>query len=504
MHLSRKWSAVVLGGIFAVTLGALGPAGPQANPPAAASPEPAALTAAPEAGSPDTADSKPPGIDVLTRRPGTADGLLFLTPQQYLDAESLRGPQIVDDRGRTVWFRPVEQGLNATNFRVQTYRGEPVLTWWEGTTTELGMGRGTGYIADENYEIIATVQTPDSGEMIDLHEFTLTPRGTALVVSYQDVPHDLRPVGGPEDGTAVDAVVQEIDIATGEVLLDWHSLDHVPLEETDHLGQGSDRLDYLHVNSVSLDTDGDLLISGRHASTVYKVDRETGEVIWRLGGRNSDFRLGLGARFIEQHDVQGEGEGVYRIFDNGAASLVMGYESRVVWVKIDEEHGTATLLRQQIHPELMSASAEGGAQLLPGGNTLVSWGWAGRVSEFSPGGELLFDAAMAPGVSSYRAYRCAWEGEPAGDPGATVDGASGQVHAIWNGATGVAEWRVLGGDSEDELRPLARAPWDGMDTPVPLPEPGLTGIDHLRVEALDERGRVIGASPVQTVDVDAS
>jgi hypothetical protein len=496
MHLSRKWSAASLGGLFVVTLTALGPAGPQADTPAGAPPEPAALTAAPAA---DTSDAQPPGVDIVTSRPGTADGLLFLTPQQYLDEESLRGPQIVDDRGRTVWFRPIDQGLNATNFRVQTYRGEPVLTWWEGSTTELGMGRGTGYVADENYEVIATVQTPDGGEMIDLHEFTLTSEGTALVVSYQETPYDLSPVGGAEDGTVVDAVVQEIDVATGEVLLDWHSLDHVPLEETDYVGRGGDRLDYLHVNSVSVDTDGDLLISGRHTSTVYKVDRETGEIIWRLGGRTSDFRLGLGARFIEQHDVQGEGDGVYRLFDNGTSSLVMGYESRVVWLRIDEERHTATLLRQQIHPDMVSASAEGGAQVLPGGNTLVCWGWGSRVSEFSPTGELLFDATMDAGVSSYRAYRFAWEGEAPGDPEATVDGESGNVHAIWNGATGVAEWRLLGGASEDGLRQLSRTPWDGMDTSVPLPDGALTDVEYVRVEALDERGRVIGTSPVQTV-----
>jgi hypothetical protein len=488
MHLSRKWSAAVLGGLFAITFGSLGPAGPQADTLAAASATPEELASG----------SEPPGIDVVTQRPGTAPGFLFLTPQQYLDETTLRGPQIVDDQGRMVWFRPIEEGTSATNFRVQTYQGEPVLTWWEGTATPLGMGQGTGYIANENYEIIATVQTPDEGQMLDLHEFTLTPEGTALVISYQEVPYDLSPIGGAEDGTVVDAVVQEIDVETGEVVLDWHSIDHIPLEETDYLGD-HDRLDYLHVNSVSLDTDGNLLISGRHSSTIYKVDRETGEIIWRLGGRNSDFRLGLGARFIEQHDVQAEGNGVYRVFDNGSSSLVMGYESRVAWIKIDEVRGTAELVRQQIHPEMMSGSAEGGTQRLPNGNTLVSWGWAGRISEFSPSGQLLFDASMDPGVSSYRAYRQEWEGEPAGEPEVTVDSESDDVHAIWNGATDVAEWRVLGGDSESGLRPVARIGWNGLDTPVPVPGSVLADLDYVRVEALDERGQVIGTSPVEAV-----
>jgi hypothetical protein len=494
LQLSRKWSAAVLSGLTAITLGSLGPAGSQASASSDAAVQPAASSAA--AADPGTA---PPGIDVLTRRPGMADGLIFATPQQTKDPKAPRGPQIVDDHGRPVWFRPIEDGTYATDFRTQTYQGEPVLTWWEGESDLTGNGSGIGYIANENYEIIATVQTPDEGEMLDLHEFTLTPEGTALVISYQEVPYDLTPIGGPEDGTVIESVVQEIDVETGEVVLDWRSLDHVGIDETDAAGNLG-ALDYLHVNGVSVDTDGNLLISGRHASAVYKVDRETGEVIWQLGGRNSDFRFGTGARFMWQHDVQAEGDGVYRIFDNATHSPLVGYESRVAWIEIDEESRTAELVREQVHPELMSAVAEGGSQALPNGNTLVSWGSAGRISEFSPSGELLWDADLEGDMAStYRAYRQEWEGEPATKPEVTVDTESDDVHAVWNGATDVAEWRVMGGKSENNMRPVAEVTWNGLDTSVPMPGHVLDELEYVQVEALDDRGKVIDASPVEAV-----
>jgi hypothetical protein len=116
-----------------------------------------------------------------------------------------------------------------------------------------------------------------NGLDLDGHEFALTPQGTALVTIFHGVPFDLSSIGGPKDGIVVDGIVQEIDVATGRVLFEWHSLDHVPLDESYlPVSLNPDSYDYFHINAVNLDSDGDLLISGRHTSTVYKVDRQTG------------------------------------------------------------------------------------------------------------------------------------------------------------------------------------------------------------------------------------
>lgn len=206
---------------------------------------------------------------------------------------------------------------------------------------------------------------------------------------------------------------------------------------------------------MSLDTDGDLLVSAVGTSTVYKLDRETGEIVWRLGGKNSDFRLGAGARTIAQHDVVAVGDGTYRMFDNQNMHSE-GYETRVAWLRIDPRRGTAELERQLVHPDRVSTAVTGGSQGLPNGNTLVGWGSAGRISEFDAAGRLVFDAVFPQDYSSYRTYRDEWEGEPETAPEVRIDGASGDAHAVWNGATEVM--RLAGAGRRCAGRPAARRP----------------------------------------------
>ena len=95
-----------------------------------------------------------------------------------------------------------------------------------------------------------------------------------------------------------DSVVQEIDIKTGLVLFQWDSLDHVPLADSyAKFPPTGTPYDFLHLNSIEQDDDGNLLIGGRAVSALYKVNRSTGAVMWQLGGRRSSFTLGANASF---------------------------------------------------------------------------------------------------------------------------------------------------------------------------------------------------------------
>ena len=117
----------------------------------------------------------------------------------------------------------------------------------------------------------------------------------------------------------LDGIVQEVDIETGEVLFEWHSLDHVGLEESYYqsvAGPQDWAFDYFHINSIDPNPDGYLTISARRTSAVYKVDRKTGEVVWRLGGKNSDFEMGPGTRTDWQHDARRHPDDNITIFDN--------------------------------------------------------------------------------------------------------------------------------------------------------------------------------------------
>jgi hypothetical protein len=155
-------------------------------------------------------DLKPPVITMTTRSHRVSPGYVFLAPKRGAGQD---GPMIVDDRGELVWARKAPRGEQAMDFRVQRYRGRPVLTWWEGETS-VGVGFGEGVILDQSYREVKRVHA-GNGYRADLHEFLLTPQGTALLIIYAFVERDLTEVGGPRDGVAIDGVVQEIDLDTG-------------------------------------------------------------------------------------------------------------------------------------------------------------------------------------------------------------------------------------------------------------------------------------------------
>ena len=187
---------------------------------------------------------------------------------------------------------------------------------------------------------------------------------------------------------------------------------YVPLSESNYAytpGQTAP-YDYFHINSVKLDTDGNILISSRHTWTVYKVNRTTGAVIWRLGGKKSDYALGAGLPFAWQHDVEAVDSQTLRIFDNESDGVPVLPYSRVIWVNHNDTAMTASIVQSLVHPDNLSVYAEGNAQTLDNGNIFVDWGIIGRYSEFSSAGQLLLDSVMAQGYSSYRGYRFQWTG----------------------------------------------------------------------------------------------
>jgi len=158
---------------------------------------------------------------------------------------------------------------------------------------------GEVVIVDASYREVARVRA-GNGRHVDLHECLLTPQGTALVTCYpQTVDMDLSAAGGSRSGQVLESIIQEIDVRTGRVLFEWRSLEHVGIEES-YLPTGG-LYDYLHVNSIDVTPDGRLLVSARHTCAIYKLTRRGGRVIWRLGGKRSDFWTSRGTPFALQH-----------------------------------------------------------------------------------------------------------------------------------------------------------------------------------------------------------
>jgi outer membrane protein assembly factor BamB len=415
-------------------------------------------------------------------------------------APKSNGPMIVDNAGNLVWFRPGR----VADFKVQRFAGKPVLTFWEGAFTRVGIAKGTFLIYDQRYRKLMRVRA-GNGYGGGLHEFKLTRRGTALITVYQTVKKDLRRFGGPRNGTVQDSIVQEIDLRTNLVLWEWHSLGHVGLGE----GQvpvpetPEEAWDYFHVNSVSFDDDGNLLVSARNTSAVYRIDRKTGKVLWRLGGKRSNFsRLGEGTDTAWQHTADRRFDGTISIFDNGAAPPVH-QASRAVFLQLGGKKRTVQVARVFTHPTGLLANSQGNVQVLSNGNVFVGWGSEPYFTEFSPTGQVLFDAHFAARNSSYRSYRFPWAGRPARDPAIASEAVGGgmvRAWASWNGDTRVATWQLLAGPNAKNLAVVGSAPRTGFETEVTATTAG----PMVAMRGLDAKGKVLGRSAVTPVGTQSS
>lgn len=405
-------------------------------------------------------DLQPAAVRITQGRPIGND--IFLTPMR---GPVQWGPMIVDPAGNLVWFLPLSGSMNeAANLRVQQYRGQPVLTWWQGFQNA-GLGEGEDVIYDDHYRQIATVQA-GNGLQADLHEFTITPQGTALITAYRPVHW---PVGSNAAGLVFDGVVQEIDIPTGLVLFQWDSLDHVSLADSYVRAPTKQHpYDYFHVNSVQQATDGNLIVSARNTWTVYDVDHRTGAVVWRLGGKHSDFKMGPGTNTAYQHHVRSRPGGLFTIFDNGTAHH--GYaQSRGIIERVDPKKRTTTLVRALVHSPRLLSSFEGSVQPLAHGNTFVGWGALPYFTQFGAKGKQIYDGRFVDENSSYRAYRLSWSAQPDSPPALAVSASgdgSAHLYASWNGATDLTGWRVLAGPRPDALVPVGSAKRTGFETQI--------------------------------------
>ncbi len=439
-------------------------------------------------------DLRPPTVTVTADAAGAGHGELLLGPYS---GPGQYGPMILDEHGRLLWFKPLlPAGARAADLRVQSYRGKPVLTWWQDPLVAAGSRRAGIVIDDSSYNQIAVVRA-GNGYQADLHEFQITPQGTALITVYDGIECNLSAVGGPSRGAVADTLVQELDLATGLVRYEWHSLDHVPLSDTyvsPRPGSLKEPFDFFHVNSIDAMHDGSLLIDARNTWAAYDVDRHTGRVLWQLGGRRSSFKMGPGTVPAYQHDAREQPNGNITFFDNGASPKAHP-QSRAIEVALDMHAMTATLVRRDEHSPALVAGSQGNTQALAGGAWMVGWGEAPWMTEYGPGGQVLFDAHLPAHWESYRVYREAWSGRPSTPPAFALSraGAKATVYASWNGATEVASWRVLAGASASGLVPVAAAPRSGFETAIALSSAPGAG-SFFEVQALDASGAVLAAS----------
>ena len=403
------------------------------------------------------------------------------------------GPMILDRALRPVWFRPVPKDVVASNLSVQTYRGEPVLAWWEGVVTSTGqIESGRLVVVDRHYRTVATLHAT-GGWIITLHDLAI--RGDRVwVTANRNVPMNLTRWGGANNGALVDSAVQEYSLSTGKLLYTWDAFDHIPLSDSHALPPANGfPWDAYHVNSLDLEGNGKLLVSMRDTWAAYQIDLASGRILWTLGGRHSTFRFGPNADFQWQHDVVAGRGGLVTLFDDHCCQATGAGDylspegpSRGLVLRLDPAAKTARLVREYRHDQELHAAYMGSFQQASHGNVVVGWGAEPYISEYTEDGRVLLDGKLPRPDLTYRAIVEPWVGVPHEPPAAVVRGST--VYASWNGATQLASWRVLAGG-----RVVAQRAKAGFETAVRLPHPDRA----VRVQALDRAGRVLATVAAQ-------
>lgn len=385
-------------------------------------------------------------------------------------------------------------------------------------------------ILDSSYDLVKMIRPIGSlSGTADMHEFRLADGGrTALMTVYQTVPYDLSPFGITNGlGWIVEAVFQEVLVSSGEVVFEWRSLDH---EETSPAqarkvlpgntlvgGFGTHPVtpwDYFHINSIDKDADGDYLISSRHFSSLFKLSRTDGHIIWQLSG-DTPLPYQKDFNFSSQHDARylhnNATHSTISLFDNASdAWRTTATHSRGLIITLNHAAHTATLLSSFAPPTprphnqtapLLSGS-QGNIQLLPNHHAFIGWGEYPFFSEHAPSGAPILWGAMARNTSftmHYRAQKFNWSGTPREDPALfayslNATPAAGTVfHASWNGATEVAAWRFyLAAAADGPWALVGSAPKAGFETRFRAAEYGRWGC----AEAVDGRGRALRRSTV--------
>ena len=293
-----------------------------------------------------------------------------------------------------------------TNGGVYDFKPQP-----NGTLSYYDIKMDCFYIMDEDYNLIDSIKCLNGIET-DIHELRILPNGNFLILGFDAHKVDMSKIveGGNPSATIIGYVVQEID-KNKNVIFEWKTWDHFEITDSySDLKQGT--IDVAHGNSIDVDTDGNFLISFRNTQEIAKIDRVTGEVMWRLGGKKNQFKFindTLG--FSWQHAARRLLNGNIILYDNGfrrePSSLSF---SRALEYKIDEKNKTATLVWQfRNTPDIYSIGL-GYSQRLQNGNTFIAWGAAvPAITEVTASGRKVFELSFKDSYSTYRAYRYPWK-----------------------------------------------------------------------------------------------
>lgn len=418
-----------------------------------------------------------PMISITLPATSTNEGYIFLSNLSDYHSYLL----ILDPTsGDPVYYQRMEPSRKTLDFKRQP---NGLLTYYDSLY-------GVFYAMDDTYKIVRTYAA-GNGYRADHHDLQVLPDGHYLLFIWDWRTMDLSKVvpGGKPKALVVGLIVQELD-ASDLVVFEWRSWDHIAITETTE-DLTAQRVNYTHGNAIERDYDGNILISARNLDQIIKLNRQTGEMMWRLGGQKNDFTLLDDVQFFHrQHDIRRLPNGHITLFDN--RSDLTPYYSRAVEYALDETAKTATRVWEYRNTPDVYAAWLANVQRLPSGNTLIGWGLESpAATQVGPDGEKQFEFSFrSSGEGSYRVFRFPWVGRPTWPPALAFEKREGRAYLSfsWNGATEIAGYRVLGGVGLTPDTLIATKERTGFATSLDITEAAMA-FCSFQVMPLDREGR---------------
>jgi hypothetical protein len=358
---------------------------------------------------------------------------------------------IFDNTGSPIWYSryPDER----RDMKVQP----------NGLLTMLARDTGANHFnaLNTNYQQVASYYAVN-GYTVDEHELQMLQDGTYFFVALRGETVDMSRyvLGGNPAASVTEQIIQQF-APNGDLIFQWRAWDKIDIrDQRTFIDITAGGFDFPHMNAIDVDKDGNILLSSRNTSEVTKINKDTGQTIWVLGGAANQFT------FVNdplqgpanQHAIRCVGTNHYTMFDNGDQHSPS--VSRGVEYQLDPTNMTATVVWQ--YPGTPTTSLYsfymGNAQRLPNGNTLIDWavGNLPKLTEVRPDGSKAFEMNWVDGFEAYRTWRCTWHGV-ATQPYLILEPYPDNLTLIFNqfGDTNVAYYRIYGGPAPHPTTLLA-------------------------------------------------
>ncbi|MBK6481653.1 MAG: aryl-sulfate sulfotransferase [Chitinophagaceae bacterium] len=391
----------------------------------------------------ETPDSFP--SFVINVNNNASPGRVFYCNQQEMDESDTNSfPTIIENDGTLVWAR--DQGIDGHDFKLQK----------NGYLSYYRYGYAWWRILDSNYNVIDSVQCGNGYELeTNGHDVQMYADGHMLLMALNNQTIDMTAYGGQPNATVKGLIIQELD-ENRDVVFQWRSWDHFLFTDANQFTPlTNSNVDYVHGNAVERDTDGNIMISSRNMDEITKINRETGEVIWRMGGENNQFTFvndNIPEHFRQQHDIRRLPNGNVTLLNNG--NFLPVQISSAKEYHLDEVNKIATLIWYYEHPDVdgvkVFAKGSANAQRLPNGNTMISWGTITfdkglpNMTEVDPDKNIVWEMTFdQSGQKTYRAFKFDWN--PCSRVSAfTMKAAKkpGMIQLSWQPATGAISYLV--------------------------------------------------------------